>query len=281
MRQTSTLERHALMPKHRARSFDIRRTLRTAGSSFALVALGASVSLRMTSARAVATSAPAASTPAAGASIPRVTKAPAAPAAPSSQEAASCRLRGGPRLPWVEEGSPAATRVYRSMGKGQSAVPEIYKAMSLRPDLMERVADLTDRAHFQNGFLDRRTKELIATYVSSLNSCGYCTGSHRANLRALGTSARQARAVARQDLASLPAKERRLLAFVKTLTLSPARVSDEDVRSLRRAGWRDEQIFEAAFETSLFAFFNRMAETYGLDAPVDELASARVARPMP
>jgi uncharacterized peroxidase-related enzyme len=183
----------------------------------------------------------------------------------------------------VEEESAAASRVYRLMGKGRSPVPDIYKAMSLRPDLMERVAGLTDSAHFRDGFLDRRTKELIATYVSALNASGYCLGSHRENLRALGASARQAAAVARQDLdaASLSTKERRLLAFVKMLTLSPARVTEGDIRSLRRAGWRDEQIFEAAFETSLFAFFNRMAETYGLDAPVDDLASAGAGRTLP
>ena len=65
---------------------------------------------------------------------------------------------------------------------------------------------------------------------------------------------------------------------MKTLTLTPTKVSDEDIHALRRSGWRDEQIFEAAFETSLFALFNRVAETYGLDAPVDELASARAGR---
>jgi uncharacterized peroxidase-related enzyme len=193
----------------------------------------------------------------------------------------------------VEEGSADARRVYRHMGKGHTPVPEIYKAMSLRPDLMERVADLTDRAHFTDGSLDRRTKELIATYVSSLNSCRYCLVSHMENLKDAGreagptrsaaTRVRQAVSVARQDLdaARLSPKERALLAFVKTLTLSPAKVSDDQIRSLRRAGWRDEQIFEAAFETSLFAFFNRMAETYGLDAPVDDLASAPIGRRSP
>ena len=238
------------------------------GHSLVLVALGAAGALMITGARPVATAAPAPAGKEPAASRP-------ASAAPV------CRLRSGPRLAWVEETSPEARRVYRAMGKGRTPVPDIYKAMSLRPDLMQRVADLTDQAHFQGGFLERRTKELIATYVSSLNACGYCLGSHRQNLAALGASARQASAVARQDLDSLPAKERRLLAFVKTLTLSPPKVSDDDIRALRRAGWRDEQIFEAAFETSLFAFFNRMAETYGLDAPVDELASARVGRRLP
>jgi len=36
---------------------------------------------------------------------------------------------------------------------------------------------------------------------------------------------------------------------------------------MRSVGWTDEEIFEAAFDTALFAFFNRMADAYGLDYP--------------
>ena len=62
----------------------------------------------------------------------------------------------------------------------------------------------------------------------------------------------------------LAPKERELLSFVKRLTLEPAKVSDPDIETLRKVGWSDEQIFEAAFDTALFAFFNRMADAYGL-----------------
>lgn len=62
----------------------------------------------------------------------------------------------------------------------------------------------------------------------------------------------------------LAPKERELLKFVKRLTLEPSKVSDPDVEALRKAGWNDDQIFEAAFDTALFAFFNRMADAFGL-----------------
>jgi hypothetical protein len=65
----------------------------------------------------------------------------------------------------------------------------------------------------------------------------------------------------------LKAKEIALLEYVKLLTLEPAKVRDADVWKLRKAGWTDEQIFEATFDTALFAFFNRMADGYGLDFP--------------
>jgi uncharacterized peroxidase-related enzyme len=69
------------------------------------------------------------------------------------------------------------------------------------------------------------------------------------------------------EKAGLSEKERLLLEYVKALTLEPAKVKDEDVERLRKAGWTDEEIFEASFTTSLFAFFNRMADAYGLDYP--------------
>ena len=69
------------------------------------------------------------------------------------------------------------------------------------------------------------------------------------------------------DKAKLPPKERALMDYVEILTREPAKVTDAMVQRLRSIGWTDEEIFEAAFDTSLFAFFNRMADAYGLDYP--------------
>lgn len=66
------------------------------------------------------------------------------------------------------------------------------------------------------------------------------------------------------DIAKLPTKEQVLLKYVRVLTREPWKVDDALTEELRKAGWSDEEIFEASFITSLFAFFNRMAESYGL-----------------
>jgi uncharacterized peroxidase-related enzyme len=198
--------------------------------------------------------------------------APSKPGAMSTASAGtSCRVWRGPRLRWVEESDPQARRVYRRFGGGRWGVPDIFKAMSLRPELMEKALDLSETGHFTDGYLDRRTKERIATFVSSLNGSPYCVGSHAGGLQGLGARSAEVAALARGDLeaASLAPRERALLEFVRRLTLTPSDVRDDDVRRLRAKGWRDEQIFEAAFDASLFAFFNRLAATYGLDSPPD------------
>ena len=71
------------------------------------------------------------------------------------------------------------------------------------------------------------------------------------------------------DLSSIPlaAAERALLDFTQILTEHPAAVSDDDVARLRQFGWTDPQIAEAVYIISLFAFFNRVADAFGLTDP--------------
>lgn len=73
-------------------------------------------------------------------------------------------------------------------------------------------------------------------------------------------------ALSRADLDAAPVSEaeRTLLMFVRLLTEHPARTTDEDVERLRSAGYRDEQIAEAVYITALFAFFNRVADAFGI-----------------
>ena len=75
--------------------------------------------------------------------------------------------------------------------------------------------------------------------------------------------------MANPDSANLTVKDKVLLEYVKVLTLEPANVKDRQVEAMRNVGWTDEEIFEASFITSLFAFFNRMADAYGLDYPAN------------
>jgi alkylhydroperoxidase family enzyme len=92
-------------------------------------------------------------------------------------------------------------------------------------------------------------------------------GAHARNLQLQGQKPEDVDLIGNGEAekANLPVKEHLLMAYVKTLTLEPAKVTDEQVEGLRKAGWTDDQISEASFDTALFAFFNRMAEAYGLD----------------
>lgn len=61
--------------------------------------------------------------------------------------------------------------------------------------------------------------------------------------------------------------ERALLEFVELVTRHAYRTTAADTARLRNAGWSDPQIAEAVYITALFAFFNRVADAFGLEDP--------------
>lgn len=52
-------------------------------------------------------------------------------------------------------------------------VPKVFVAQSIRPDLLEPIVQYVNRLMIETHALPRRTKELIAAYVSKLNTCPY------------------------------------------------------------------------------------------------------------
>jgi alkylhydroperoxidase family enzyme len=61
--------------------------------------------------------------------------------------------------------------------------------------------------------------------------------------------------------------ERAMLDFVALVTRHAYKTTDEDVERLRQMGWTDPQIAECVYVTALFAFFNRVADAFGLADP--------------
>jgi alkylhydroperoxidase family enzyme len=78
-----------------------------------------------------------------------------------------------------------------------------------------------------------------------------------------------AEALGKGNLAAAPVTEaeRVLLAWVELLTRHAYKNTPDDVARVRAAGWTDEQISEAAYVAAIFAFFNRVADAFGLVDP--------------
>ena len=51
---------------------------------------------------------------------------------------------------------------------------------------------------------------------------------------------------------------------MKIITDAAYRSTPEDVEKLRKVGWTEDQIAEAVYVTALFAFFNRVADAFGV-----------------
>jgi alkylhydroperoxidase family enzyme len=70
----------------------------------------------------------------------------------------------------------------------------------------------------------------------------------------------------RMNEAGLSPAERVLMEYVELITQAAYRSTADDVQKLRDAGWKEEQIAEAVYITALFAFFNRVADAFGIPA---------------
>lgn len=68
------------------------------------------------------------------------------------------------------------------------------------------------------------------------------------------------------DEAGLTPAERALMDYVKLITETADRSTPQDVQKLRDVGWTEGQIAEAVYITAMFAFFNRVADAFGIPA---------------
>ncbi|MGE5734983.1 MAG: carboxymuconolactone decarboxylase family protein [Acidobacteriota bacterium] len=75
--------------------------------------------------------------------------------------------------------------------------------------------------------------------------------------------------------AGLSAAERGLLDYVEVITNAAYRSTHEDVQRLRDLGWNENQIAEAVYVTAMFAFFNRVADAFGVP-PQNYLESGKL-----
>ena len=69
------------------------------------------------------------------------------------------------------------------------------------------------------------------------------------------------------DAADINDAERALLDYTRLITEHAYKATADDVEKLHQAGWTDDQISEAVYIIAMFAFFNRVADAFGLEAP--------------
>ena len=149
---------------------------------------------------------------------------------------------------------------------GRQNVPGILKCFATHPPLLEQMITLASTMLFIDGHLSRKVKEMIATQVSALNSCPYCLDSHASFLQNNGGSNDLlfSLSTGQLDDPSITPRERTLLEFVAKVTLESHKISPADINVLTTAGWDQSSIAEAVHIASLFAFFNRVANAFGL-----------------
>lgn len=115
-------------------------------------------------------------------------------------------------------------------------------------------------------------RELMASLVSALNGCRYCTGIHEATAEAFGVEpGLLAELVADVDTANVNDRLKPVLRFVAKLALEPAKVVPGDTQAMLEAGWDGNAVFDAVCVCAFYSFMNRYVDGTGLQSSPEEL----------
>ena len=164
----------------------------------------------------------------------------------------------GPYLRFVARTSeefPPFAFLQRSFG----FVPALYRAQTLKPEVLEAEALALRDVLFTEDVLPRRQKEYVVLAVSAANLNTYCVTVHAEMLRVLGVAPEASDQIASNHRrAEIPEPEKALLDFAVRVATRPEDFGEEDVRRLREVGFGEAQILEAVVMASLTNFLNTL-----------------------
>jgi uncharacterized peroxidase-related enzyme len=181
---------------------------------------------------------------------------------------------------WIEmiSDEKADARLRASLDRARTphgTVDNVMRVHSLRPATMDGHVTLYRAClHDDGNTVPQWFQEVIASYVSTLNTCAYSYANHWANARHLiGDDARAERIEAAQR-AQKPAdafegRELAALRYTEKLTLHPGTMEQADVIALREAGWRDGEILEINQIVGYFCYANRLLNGLGVTTDGD------------
>ncbi|HEY5552639.1 MAG TPA: peroxidase-related enzyme [Opitutaceae bacterium] len=141
------------------------------------------------------------------------------------------------------------------------------------PRLFEPLIDYHQRLLREESPFTVAERELIAAFVSAVNACRYCAGVHEATARRFGVDAYLLSKLL-ADPATAPVTDRMkpVFRYVRKLTETPSRMTDEDVADFFAAGWDDRALHDAVAICALFNCMNRLVEGFGISADPDYFA---------
>ena len=178
------------------------------------------------------------------------------------------------RIPLVDPAAadPKAQELLDAAKKKMGIVPNILKGLAQSPAALDAYLSLSGA--LGGAALGPKIREQIALATAGANGCDYCAAAHTAIGKSLGLDADELG----RNLAggSDDAKTAAALTFTNAVIESRGKVSDDELQTVRDAGFTDGEIVEivAAIALNTYTnYFNRLADTE-IDFPRVALATA-------
>ncbi len=151
--------------------------------------------------------------------------------------------------------------------------PGIRSLFVFRPETARPLCNLAQvLLHDPHPTLTAGERELIASYVSSLNTCNFCTRSHSAIARhQLGCDPALVKSVLSDpQTAQIGHKLRALLKIAAKVQSGGKNVLSEDIESARRTGATDIEIHDTVLIAAAFCMYNRYVDGLATWQPDNE-----------
>jgi uncharacterized peroxidase-related enzyme len=149
-------------------------------------------------------------------------------------------------------------------------LPGIRGPMAFRPDTAKSLNELAEALLRSESSLSRGERELIATYVSSLNDCFFCQNAHggiaqhymQCDMNYLDLI---------KDYQSSPISDKlkALLTIAGSVQKGGKNVTEDQITKARNLGATDREIHDTILIAAAFCMFNRYVDGLATWAPQD------------
>lgn len=171
-------------------------------------------------------------------------------------------------IPATIAAAPAASQpLLEAVKKQIGSTPNLFRLVANSPAALEGYLGLSGA--LAKGSLPAPTRERIALAVAELNGCDYCLAAHTfmaKNIAKLDA----AEIAANRNGGSTDPKADAAVRFAANIVRQRGKVSDDDVRAVRLAGYDDAEIVEIVQHVALNVwtnYFNNVFQTE-IDFPV-------------
>lgn len=164
-----------------------------------------------------------------------------------------------------EQATGQTKELYDAIKRAAGGVPNIYQGVGNSAAALEGVLHIG--AVLGKGQLSATEIEAVKLVVSEAYGCTYCLAAHTLLGKKAGLTDEQAISI-RRGTPQQP-KLAGLVKFVNAAIQPKGRISDDDLRAVKTAGYNDAQIIEALLtvaQTVFTTLFNRVHQT-PLDFP--------------
>jgi len=149
-------------------------------------------------------------------------------------------------------------------------LPGISAGFAFRPETAKPMRELAHILLHEPNSLTPGERELIATYVSSLNDCYFCQTSHGAAAAShLGESNTVKLVKTGFETAPISEKLKRLLVIAGKVQQGGKHVTAQDVEAARTLGATDNEIHDTVLIAAAFCMYNRYVDGLGTWQPHD------------